>query len=754
MTLNDFKSFHFIGIGGAGMSALAKILLEMGKKVSGSDQSDSEILSQLSRLGAKIFIGHEKDHIERGIDAIVVSSAIHDENPEIVAAQELGITRLHRSDINAMLLNSKNGIAVAGAHGKTTTTAMLGVALDHANVSPTIIIGGESPDLGTNAKLGSSEFLVSEADESDGSFLKLKPYIAVVTNVEDDHLDHYGSVENIKSAFKQFIESVRNKSIVCTDSEYLREIIDQVGNKKSLITYAVDRDADYRAINLKTIGSGMKFDVIHEGKILGSVELKIPGRHNVLNALATIIVGISIGVPFDKIADGLRKFHGAKRRFQTKGRINGVWIVDDYAHHPTEIASTLAAARQTEPRRLICVFQPHRYSRTKLLAKEFANSFDSADVLILTDIYSAGEDPIEGIDGRTILNEVKSATYIPHREDLAPYLKSIVKSGDLVITMGAGDIFKTGEELLKILSKKILVVMGGSSTEAEVSRRTGAAIVKALISRGFEVEPMELHPKTFSQDVQDSNCAIVFNALHGKFGEDGLIQGTLEMLGIPYTGSSVLASALTINKIAAKKFFNSVGIPTPKSKSFRRGEKIEIEFDFPVVVKAATQGSSIGVEIVESESDFQKAIDNAFKYDEEILIEEFIRGREMTVAVFGDSSQAESMPIIEITTTSGRYDYASKYTKGASTHIVPAELPQDLTEKIQSIAVDAFKICGCRGVARIDFMLDENSNPFVLEINTVPGMTETSLVPDAARAMGIEFPELCEKILKLAGFER
>lgn len=754
MTLNDFNSFHFIGIGGAGMSALAKILLEMGKKVSGSDQSDSEILSQLSRLGARIFIGHEKDHITSEIDAIVYSSAIPPNNPEIVAAEELGITKLHRSDINAMLLNSKNGIAVAGAHGKTTTTAMLGVSLDHANVSPTIIIGGESPDLGTNAKLGASDFLVSEADESDGSFLKLKSYIAVVTNVEDDHLDHYGSVENIKAAFKKFIESVRSKAIVCTDSEYLRDIIETVGNKKSLVTYALDRDADYRAINIQTAGSGMTFEVEHHSKNLGSVEIKIPGRHNVLNALATIVVGISIGVPFDKIADGLRKFHGAKRRFQTKGRINGVWIVDDYAHHPTEIESTLTAARQTNPKRLICVFQPHRYSRTKLLAKEFASAFDSADELILTDIYSAGEDPIEGIDGRTILNEVKSATYIPKREDLAPYLKSIVRAGDLVITMGAGDIFKTGEELLKILSKKILVVMGGTSTEAEVSRRTGAAIVRALLSRGFEVEPMELHPKTFSQDVQDSNCAIVFNALHGKFGEDGLIQGTLDMLGIPYTGSGVLASALTINKIAAKKFFRAANIPTPRSKSFHRDEKVSIEFDFPVVVKAATQGSSIGVVIVEREEDFQRAIDECFKYDEEILIEEFIRGREMTVAVFGDSTSAEAMPIIEITTTSGRYDYASKYTKGASTHIVPAEIPPEVTEKIQSIAIDAFKLCGCQGVARVDFMLDAESNPFVLEINTVPGMTETSLVPDAARAMGIEFPDLCEKILALAGFER
>ena len=401
MTLNDYKNFHFIGLGGSGMSALAKILLELGKNVSGSDQSDSEILSQLSRLGAKTFIGHAAEHIDKNIDVIVVSSAIPDSNPEVVEAKNFGITQLHRSDINAMLLNSKKGIAVAGSHGKTTTTAMIGVALDHANVSPTIIIGGESPDLGTNAKLGSSEFLVSEADESDGSFLKLQPYIAVVTNVEDDHLDHYGSVENIKTAFKKFIESSK-RAVVCLDSKNLRDVAADV--KTPLITYAIDHSADFRAVNVKPNGSGMKFEVEHDQKILGSVELKIPGVHNVLNALATVAVGTSIGVPFEKLADGLRKFHGAKRRFQTKGKINGVWIVDDYGHHPTEISSTLSAARQTEPKRLICVFQPHRYTRTKLLAKEFSTAFTAADLLILTDVYSAGEEPIEGISGKTILD--------------------------------------------------------------------------------------------------------------------------------------------------------------------------------------------------------------------------------------------------------------------------------------------------------------------------------------------------------------
>ena len=771
--IKNLKSFHFIGIGGAGMSVLAKILIESGLTVTGSDRVESSTTEMLKNLGAKIFIGHDEKNISKNIDAIVYSSAIPQDNPEIVKAAELKIPKLHRSDINATLLNDKKGIAVAGAHGKTTTTSMIGFVLHNAGVDPTIIIGGESTDLGTGAILGKSDWLVSEADESDGSFIKLKPSVAVVTNIEDDHLDFYGTVERIRAAFKIFIENVHKDdgvAVLCYDSENLRNLAGEIQRK--IISYGIDNDADYMAKNIRANSDGTKFDVFRKidgkEKNLGKIKLAIHGRHNVLNALATVATAMHVGVKFPKIAEGLSKFHGAKRRFQTLGRVKNVWVVDDYAHHPTEIAATLKAAHETNPNKIICVFQPHRYSRTKLLLKEFGKAFVDADSLVLTDIYSAGEEKIDGISGETILEEVLSASnqevsYIPKREELAAFLLDRVSPGDLVITMGAGDIFKTGNELLELLKqqrrRKIVVVCGGPSTEAEVSRRTGKAIADALKTKNYNVELMELNPQTFAEEIQNKNCGIVFNALHGLCGEDGLIQGTLDMLNIPYTGSDVLAAALTMDKVMTKHVLNSAKISTPKFSVYRSIEKsgalakkIEKEFGLPVVIKASNQGSSIGVSIVENADEISEAIEDAFDYGDEILVEEFIQGRELTVAVFGNEDDAQALPIIEITTVSGRYDYESKYTKGASTHIVPADVPAKLTKKIQDMAVKAFKSCKCSGVARVDFMLSEKNIPYVLEINSVPGMTETSLVPDAARAAGIDFPELCEKILLAADF--
>ena len=307
---------------------------------------------------------------------------------------------------------------------------------------------------------------------------------------------------------------------------------------------------------------------------------------------------------------------------------------------------------------------------------------------------------------------------------------------------------------------KIVVVMGGTSTEAEVSRRTGTAILNALKDKGYNAEGMELVPNTFASDIQKTGCAIVFNALHGKFGEDGLLQGTLDMLGIPYTGSGVLAAAVTMDKAASKRVFVAEGISTPRSHTYYSYEmkrelaaEVEAEFSLPMVVKASSQGSSIGVYIVESHEELKNALVQAFKYNDEVLVEEFIRGRELTVAVWGNEEEKEAFPIIEITTLTGRYDYDSKYTKGASAHIIPAPLSEEKTKEIQDLAIKTFTACGCKGVARVDMMLSEDEVPYVIEVNSVPGMTETSLVPDAARAMGIEFPELCERMLEMAGFK-
>ncbi|MBP5200538.1 MAG: UDP-N-acetylmuramate--L-alanine ligase [Schwartzia sp.] len=458
--LKGIRKIHFIGVGGVGMSALARILLDQGYQISGSDQKASVIAQKLAERGAKIFVGHDAANV-KGADAVVVSSAIPEDNVEVRAAADMGLRRLHRSDVNAALLNAAKGIAVAGAHGKTTTTSMIGLILEHGGVDPTIVIGGQVDYLADgNARLGHGEYLVSEADESDGSFLTLLPHIAVVTNVENDHMDHYGTMENIKKAFRQFLENTDEKTgtcVLCADNENLREISKNLPRR--VVFYGTSEDAEYRATNIAPEGTGVAFDLEKAGETLVRVRLNIPGHHNVLNALGSVATGILCGVSPEKAAEALARFHGAKRRFETKGRAAGVWIVDDYAHHPTEIAATLKAACQTSPKRLICAFQPHRYTRTQLLQKEFGGAFRDADILVLTDIYSAGEAPIAGIDGRTILAAVEETTgqrpaYVAERVEVAPYLAEIVREGDLVMTMGAGDIYRTGEELLALLSAR------------------------------------------------------------------------------------------------------------------------------------------------------------------------------------------------------------------------------------------------------------------------------------------------------------
>ena len=771
--LKGIHNIHFVGIGGAGMSPLAKILLLLGYKVSGSDQGASPIIEELVRLGARVWTDGQRAENVRGADAIVVSTAIPYDNPEVIAAWDLRIPKLHRSDINAALVNAYDGIAVAGSHGKTTTTSMIGVTLDRVGISPTIIVGGEVPDLGTNAKLGTSRYLVSEADESDGSFLKLRPHIAVVTNVEDDHMDHYGTMEKIIAAFRTFIDQVDEDgtAVLCFENEILREIAAKT--ERRVISYAIDREADYRAADIKTQGAVISFTVYECGTEMGRVSLNIPGRHNVLNALACIAVARLADVGVAQIRDALAGFHGAKRRFQTKGKERGVWVVDDYAHHPTEIAVTLTAARATNPTRLICVFQPHRYTRTQLLREEFGACFAAADLLLLTDVYAAGETPIPGISGETLMEEVarqtgQDAVYLPERTDLERYLAQHVRAGDLVITMGAGNILEVGEALVEQLrdgtagtEQPIVVVMGGPSTEAEVSRHSGGEILKALLSKGYPAVGMELNPPTFAEEIQKLHPAIVFNALHGKYGEDGVLQGTLDMLGIPYTGSGVRAAALTMDKMMTKRIFRAEGIATPRFLCIHAGERdahtaerVRAEFDLPLVVKAPEQGSSIGVYIVTREEDVQSAIDEAFSYGDTVLVEEFIHGRELTVAVWGTPYRGKAFPIIEITTTSGRYDYASKYTPGASRHLIPAELSAECTAAVQEMAVRAFNACGCAGVARVDVMLSDAGEPYAIEVNSVPGMTAISLVPDAARAVGIEFPEFCEEMLTMAGYRR
>ncbi|WP_371371338.1 UDP-N-acetylmuramate--L-alanine ligase [Sporomusa aerivorans] len=457
--LNDIKKFHFIGIGGSGMSPIAKVLLDMGYSVSGSDAQRSAVTAKLEQAGATVFLGHNYENIGNA-QVVVVSTAIPDTNPEVKAARDKQIPIYHRADVLSFLMSKRQGIAVAGAHGKTTTTSMIALMLEKSGLDPTIIIGGELESIGGSAKLGNGRYLVAEADESDGSFLKLSPQIAVVTNIENDHMDYYKTMENILRTFNEFLhrlEAENGLAVLCFDNAYIRDMAANLGRR--YVSYALNHEADYIARNIKSDGPVTVFDVYFHEEHLGTARICVPGMHNVANALAAVAVGIEAGLTFSQIADGLGMFRGAKRRFQSKGRVGGVWVVDDYAHHPTEITTTLLGARQTEPKRLICVFQPHRYTRTKFLCLEFGNAFAPADLLILTDVYSAGEEPIPGISGETIKAEVERqtnqrVTYIQDKDKIARYLAEIVEPGDLVMTMGAGNIYQSGEELVEKLMLK------------------------------------------------------------------------------------------------------------------------------------------------------------------------------------------------------------------------------------------------------------------------------------------------------------
>ena len=460
MDLNQYHSYHFIGIGGMGMRALARILINKGFNVSGSDISDSPALSEFKNHGASIYIGHKKENIENA-DVIIISSAIHSNNPELLEAEARSIPIFHRSDLLAAIFKWGKGIAVAGAHGKSTTSSMIGQIFYSARMSPTIVLGAATDYLKGNSCLGHGDYVIAEADESDGSFLKFHPFLAVVTNIEDDHLDHYGTIENIQNAFADFVNNVSyndGAALLCTDSEGVKTILPKV--KRKIITFGMNEDAEYRAVNKRYEDNYMRFDVWHKTEFLGTISLQTPGTHNVKDALGAVAVGLYCGIPFSNIKSALQEFTGVKRRFQTKMRNRDIWIVDDYAHHPTEIEATLAAAKESGNHRVICVFQPHRYSRTNLLKDEFAVAFNDADVLFFTDIYASNEEPIKGVDGKLIPDLVKKQQpdkeiyYIEKTDKLFQTLSSFIKRGDMVITMGAGNIYQVGEKLSEYIKEK------------------------------------------------------------------------------------------------------------------------------------------------------------------------------------------------------------------------------------------------------------------------------------------------------------
>jgi len=453
------ERIHFVGIGGIGMSGIAEVLLNLGYRVSGSDLRESDITERLASLGGEICIGHRSDNVGSA-DVVVISSAVREDNPEVVEARRRLIPVIPRAEMLAELMRMKYGIAVAGTHGKTTTTSMIATLLTHGGLDPTIVIGGKLNTLGSNAKLGKGEYLVAEADESDGSFLKLSPSIAVVTTIDADHLDFYrGGIEEIKDSFVEFINKIPfyGLAVLCLEDPNIAEIIPRV--KKRFVTYGLSSQCDIRATHIRLEGGTTSFVLHYKGYRMGEISFRMPGAHNVLNALASIAVACELDIPFDVIREGFARFGGVGRRFQVKGEVGRVTVVDDYGHHPAEIRATLAAARGGWPeRRIVAAFQPHRYTRTKELFDDFLTCFYDADLLVVTDIYAAGEPPIDGVDSRHLAEEIarhgqRNVHYVPDLEKVAPLLAESVREGDMVITLGAGSIWKAGEELVRLMTE-------------------------------------------------------------------------------------------------------------------------------------------------------------------------------------------------------------------------------------------------------------------------------------------------------------
>ena len=455
----DIGTIHFVGIGGIGMSGIAEVMHQLGYQVQGSDVAESYVVEKLRKEGIPVAIGHSPDNL--GDAAVVVcSSAIKDGNPEIEAAAERRLPRVRRAEMLAELMRMQKTVAVAGTHGKTTTTSMIAALLDSGNIDPTVINGGIINRYGSNARLGKSEWWVIEADESDGSFLRLDGTIAVVTNIDPEHLEHYGNFDNVKDAFVEVIETVPfyGLAVLCVDHPEVQNILSRIRDRR-VVTYGFSALADVRADNVTPVSGGTRFDVLvlerdGERRTIESVFVPIPGRHNVQNALAAIAVALELGISDDTIIAGFERFDGVKRRFTRVGDAGGAVVIDDYAHHPTEIRAVLGAARESAQGRVIAVMQPHRYSRLEGLMEDFANAFNDADVVFVTPVYPAGEEPIDGVDSAALVEGIRArghrmARTVANQKELARELRDLAAEGDMIICMGAGDITKWAASLPK-----------------------------------------------------------------------------------------------------------------------------------------------------------------------------------------------------------------------------------------------------------------------------------------------------------------
>jgi len=685
-------------------------------------------------------------------------------------------------------MREKKTLAVAGTHGKTTTSSLLVHVLKQAGIDPSYAVGGILENYHSNGDLGKGDYFVAEADESDGSFLKYAVHGGILTNIEAEHLDYYKTEEAMNQSFQKFIDGVENSELFfwCGDEATLREF------KPKGLSYGFSEGCTVKGSRLRYDGAQITLDVEHQGKLYTSVEVALLGKHNALNALSVFGLALQLGVPEASIRESFKSFEGVARRCEVKGRVRGVCIIDDYAHHPTEIERTLNGLRHSfEERKIISVFQPHRYSRTENFMHTYPASFQDADEVVVTDIYATGETPIEGVSSQILVERMQEELNIPvhyvPRNVLVAALTELVRPHDLVVTMGAGDVTRVGKDLALCLEKlppkkyTVGVVCGGRSLEHEISLRSVKHILSGLSPEYYDVkifgiskrghwdfnpnlnvEEIEEHSRfSFSLGVlrEIEKCDLFYPMIHGPFGEDGKLQGFFEIVGKPYVGCDSRSASICMDKITTKKLALYHKIPTSpflevNLDEWRKNpdqllELIGSELSYPLFVKPPHLGSSVGVYKVKEPSELAACLEKAFAYDSRLLVEQGVEGRELEFAIQGNEYIKVPHPG-EILSDGKVYDYDQKYKAGGmSTEILP-HFPEGVLKEGKALAKKAYQTMGCEGMARVDFFLDRENRWFLNEINPIPGFTSISIFPKVWEARGVNAAKLNDRLIILA----
>lgn len=741
------KQCHFIGIGGIGMSGLARLLLYRNIPVSGSDPSENSVIRDLVSRGATVASSHSEDNVPAGA-TVVFSSSIREDNVELRQARKLGCELLHRSDLLQRLMATKKTLAIAGTHGKTTTTALLSMVLQVGQLDPSFMVGGIVSELGTNADAGDGDYFVAEADESDGTFLKYAPFGAIITNLGLDHLDHYGNENTLFESFRQFAGQVTSPKHLfwCGDDANLRSL-DLPG-----FSYGFG-ECDLKLSHYSQEGWTSTFDLEFQGQLYEKIRLALPGRHNALNAAGVFGLAILLGISETAIRQAFQGFQGVYRRCEKKGETSGVLFLDDYAHHPTEIAATLASIREAiHPRRLIAVFQPHRPSRMQHCLGVLKHCFTDADSVWVTDIYMAGESPIPDVTQQAILDEISGSR--PFDEER---LCDELRPHDVLVTLGAGDITRLGPRLLDkgpFHKLKVGLIRGGASAEHEISHVSAKFVQQSLSSDFYDVTLLDIsrEGKWCEHWVEKlEGCDVVFPVLHGPYGEDGTIQGLFEMMQLPYVGCSHRAAAIAMDKCLTKQLAVLNGVRTSpfvfvKEWTSELKQQVMAELEFPVFVKALHLGSSIGVVKVTRPDQLDDAVMEVFKVDHAMIIEQGIEGREIEFAVLGN----EVFPPGEVLAHGEVYDYEKKYGSNGFQTTSDPDLTEQQIEAGRRLALKAFQAVGGEGMARIDFFLDKKGRYWLNEINPIPGFTPISVYPKQCEKYGIPSNALVDRLIQWA----